>query len=225
MDPARGPVPETPSAAGRSPAKLAGRRIAAWCVDWLVVSVYALALVPLGLVLSGHVGRLSPVTGNTVGLVVLVVPVVVWLAAWERGPGGASPGKRMLRLRVEADGGTALGWRRSLLRSALKVGLPWELGHTMAFAFADPHAPPFLDLAWVGVWRGVRARRLVRRFAVRGLRADAVRPGYRKPGGASRRGWVDLHQVGARRHARCPAALPGRITCITARCVRLLSSL
>jgi uncharacterized RDD family membrane protein YckC len=146
MDSARGPAPETPSAAGQSSAKWAGRRIAAWCVDWLVVSGYALALVPLGLILAGHVGRLSPVTGNAVGLVVLVMPVVVWLAAWERGQGGASPGKRMLRLRVEADGGTALGWRRSLLRSALKVGLPWELGHTMAFAFGDPHASRSLIL-------------------------------------------------------------------------------
>ncbi len=140
MDPARGPARRAHSSAARPAARLAGRRIVAWCADWLVISGYAAVLVPLGLLLSGHVGRLSPIAGNAVGLVVLVVPMVIWLAAWERRPGGASPGKRMLRLRVEAQGAAALGWRRSLVRNALKVGLPWELGHTMAFAFADPHA-------------------------------------------------------------------------------------
>jgi uncharacterized RDD family membrane protein YckC len=36
----------------------------------------------------------------------------------------------VLGLRVVATGGERLGWPRSLLRTALKFILPWELAHT-----------------------------------------------------------------------------------------------
>jgi GrpB-like predicted nucleotidyltransferase (UPF0157 family) len=57
------------------------------------------------------------------------VPVTVWLAGWEASPGGATPGKRLLGLRVLTSSGDRLSWPRSLLRTALKFTLPWELTH------------------------------------------------------------------------------------------------
>jgi uncharacterized RDD family membrane protein YckC len=119
--------------------RVSARRLVAWCVDWLILSAYAGALIPLGvLVLSRW--DVSPLAGNAIGFVLLVVPATVWVAAWEQGSRGATPGKRLLRLRVEDTARAGLGWKRSLIRNALKVALPWELGHTAAFTLADPHA-------------------------------------------------------------------------------------
>jgi uncharacterized RDD family membrane protein YckC len=57
------------------------------------------------------------------------------VTAWEAGGRAATPGKRVLRLAVR-HGDDRPGWRRSLVRNALKVALPWELGHTAALALA-----------------------------------------------------------------------------------------
>jgi uncharacterized RDD family membrane protein YckC len=117
---------------------LAWRRIAAWVVDWLIISAWAAALVPLGLLL---VDRSVPSLGwNAVSFVVLIVPATVWLAAWEGGRSGATPGKRLFGLRVRVPQVGDVGWRLAAVRNALKVALPWELGHTAAFLLADPKA-------------------------------------------------------------------------------------
>jgi uncharacterized RDD family membrane protein YckC len=121
-----------------APPALALRRIAAWAVDWLIVSGYAIVLVPLGLLLVDSGVRLPQLAWNALAFTLLILPVTVWLAGWERGRRGATPGKRLLRLRTSGPGGSGLGWRRALARNALKVALPWELGHTAAFALADP---------------------------------------------------------------------------------------
>jgi uncharacterized RDD family membrane protein YckC len=57
------------------------RRVAAFAVDYGVILAY------LGL---------------------LTLPVTLWFAGWEAGPGGATPGKRMLGLRVVTTGGERL---------------------------------------------------------------------------------------------------------------------
>lgn len=124
----------------RAPTRLAGRRLAAWGVDWLTVSLYAGALVPLGLLLVRRSVALSPLGWNALSFAVLVLPVTLWLAAWEAGAGGATPGKRLLGLRVRTLHGDGLPWRRALARNAVKVMLPWELGHTAAFLLADSGA-------------------------------------------------------------------------------------
>jgi len=117
---------------------LAWRRVAAWAIDWLIISGYAAALVPLGLWLDESSVRLSPLGWNAVSFVVLVVPVTVWLTAWEATGSGATPGKRSLRLRVRSLQGGRPGWRRAVVRNVIKIALPWELGHTAAFLLSDP---------------------------------------------------------------------------------------
>jgi len=120
--------------------RLAVRRIAAWSVDWLVIVGYAAALVPLGLLLNDRSVQLSSLAWNLISFGLLIVPVTVWLAAWEAGPRAATPGKRLARLRVLANDGRPPGFGRSLARNGLKVALPWELGHTAAFVLATSSA-------------------------------------------------------------------------------------
>lgn len=133
--------------------RLAVRRVAAWCVDWLVVIGYAAALVPLGLLLDGRSPQWSPATWNLVSFGLLIVPVTGWLAFWEAAPRGASPGKRLLRLRVLTTDGSGLQFPRALVRNGLKVALPWELGHTAAFTLAEPSAagPAMVAAAACGI--------------------------------------------------------------------------
>jgi uncharacterized RDD family membrane protein YckC len=80
-------------------------------IDWLIISVYPAALVPVGLLLASHSVHLSSWGWNAVAFVILIVPVTVWLAAWESN--GATPGKRALGLRVRSPREEGTGWRRA----------------------------------------------------------------------------------------------------------------
>jgi uncharacterized RDD family membrane protein YckC len=114
------------------------RRVAAFLIDWLCIIAYAVVLVPFGVALTRAGIDLSPWVLNAGAFLILIVPATVWLAGWERGGRGATPGKRLLKLRVIGRRPDAsLGWSRSLARSALKLALPWELGHTSGYAFAS----------------------------------------------------------------------------------------
>ena len=125
---------------GGAVCQLAWRRLAAWAVDWLIISAYAVALVPLGLLLVDRSVRLPSLGWNAASFVVLIVPAAAWLAALESGRSGATPGKRLLGLRVRVLPEGDVGRRRAAARNALKVAVPWELGHTAAFLLADPKA-------------------------------------------------------------------------------------
>jgi uncharacterized RDD family membrane protein YckC len=119
---------------------LALQRIAAMAVDWLIITCFAAALVPLGLLLLNRSVDLPPAAWNAVAFLLLIVPATLWLAGWEGATRAASPGKRLLRLTVVTPGRVRLGWRRGLARNGLKIALPWELGHTAAFLVSDPTA-------------------------------------------------------------------------------------
>jgi uncharacterized RDD family membrane protein YckC len=113
------------------------RRVAAFGVDDGVIVLYLGLLTIVGLLgravgavpteVAGPTGR---VVAQLVVFAVLTVPVSAWLAGWEAAPGGATPGKRLLGLRVVTTAGDRLTWPRSLLRTGLKVTVPWELAHT-----------------------------------------------------------------------------------------------
>jgi uncharacterized RDD family membrane protein YckC len=114
-----------------------GRRVAAAAVDYGLVGVYIGLLTLAGA--SARAAGLLPEQLTTqsarwaaqlasIGL--LTVPVTLWLAWWEAAPRGATPGKRLLGLHVVATDGRSVSLRRSLLRSVVKVALPWELAHT-----------------------------------------------------------------------------------------------
>jgi uncharacterized RDD family membrane protein YckC len=108
------------------------RRVAAFAVDHGVILAYLGLLALLGVV--GRAVGVPPteittpaarVVAQLAGIAVLTLPVTLWFAGWEASPGGATPGKRMLGLRVVTTGRERLGWPRSLLRTALKFTIPW----------------------------------------------------------------------------------------------------
>ena len=113
------------------------RRVVASGVDYGFVVLCLGVLSVLGM-FSFAIGAVTPTVATPTGRVlaqlvifaVLTVPVTVWLAGWETSSGGATPGKRLLGLRVLTMSGDRLSWPRSLLRTALKFTLPWELAHT-----------------------------------------------------------------------------------------------
>jgi uncharacterized RDD family membrane protein YckC len=135
----------------RQPAAPGWRRVAAFAVDYAAVAAY------LGvLALAGALGRAAGVlpgqvttpggrvVGQLVTFAVLTVPVTLWFAWWEAAPRGATPGKRLLGLRVGRLDGGGLRWTGSLLRSLVKITLPWELAHTgvwNSLVWPGPDAP------------------------------------------------------------------------------------
>jgi uncharacterized RDD family membrane protein YckC len=135
----------------RQPAAPGWRRVTAFAADYAVVALY------LGLLgLAGALGRaagLLPeqvttpggrIVAQLVTIAVLTVPVTLWFAWWEAAPRGATPGKRLLGLRVSRLDGTRPPGRDSLLRSLVKIALPWELAHTgvwNSLAWPGPQAP------------------------------------------------------------------------------------
>lgn len=115
----------------------AWRRIVAWLVDWLCFLVWLALVAAIGipLYLSGMTGQWSAVTTNVVSALVTAVPLTVFLAVLESGKRQASVGKRVMGLKVVGvrDGGR-LSFTSALLRNALKIAVPWTIGHAAAIA-------------------------------------------------------------------------------------------
>ncbi len=114
-------------------------RLLAWILDWLCILVWVAIVAVVGAVmyLTGVTRGIDPVVGNFVGFVTLIAPVTLALAWCESSAREATPGKRVRRLTVLSTGkGGRVRFPRALLRNALKVALPWELGHTVAFTLA-----------------------------------------------------------------------------------------
>lgn len=118
---------------------MAWLRITAWLIDWLCILVLALALVPIGLAVRGL--ELPVWALNLGSFLLLILPATLWLA-WRESARGATPGKRLRGLMVvSARTGRRGSFWRALARNALKVAVPWELGHTVAYGFATEADP------------------------------------------------------------------------------------
>ncbi|MDN5796648.1 MAG: RDD family protein [Intrasporangium sp.] len=120
------------------------RRIAAFGIDWLLILGWAgcVAAVGIPLYLSGTTAALSVTAVGIIATTVLVVPVTIWLAWLESGRSQATIGKRALRLKVTrrtTEGPLTFG--RALVRNALKIALPWTLGHAAALQIAGTGTP------------------------------------------------------------------------------------
>jgi uncharacterized RDD family membrane protein YckC len=127
-------------------APLADRLVAA-VLDLLLVLAWVAVLAAVGAALwaLGVAGAFDPVAGNVVGFVTLVAPVTLVAAAFESR--GWTPGKRARGLRVvraaRGAAGGAPGFGRAVLRNALKIAVPWQLGHTVVFSlFGTTFTPP-----------------------------------------------------------------------------------
>jgi uncharacterized RDD family membrane protein YckC len=128
------------------------RRIAAWLVDWACILgwVAVTAAVGVPLYLAGIISPAGTVALNVVGAIVIVLPVVIALALFESSRRAATPGKRVLGLRVCAHDARP-AFLRALGRNALKIGLPWLIGHAAVFALVTQNAPGRMP-AWVWIY-------------------------------------------------------------------------
>lgn len=114
-----------------------GDRLLAVLIDWLFMCVWIglVAAVTVPLFLVGATAALPPVAENAVAALVTVVPITIALAVMESGPRQSTPGKRARRLVVrDTRTGDALPFRRALLRNAVKIALPWIVGHAAVYA-------------------------------------------------------------------------------------------
>ena len=106
---------------------MTARRLAASAVDYALAAGWA-GLLMLGVwILVDPPAAPPPATGRRLGFVALTIPVTVTLAHLESR--GGTPGKRLVGLRTVDLGGARPRFARSLGRTVLKVGLPWELAH------------------------------------------------------------------------------------------------
>ncbi|WP_308491803.1 RDD family protein [Microbacterium terrisoli] len=129
-----------------------GKRLAAWVIDWCLILVWAgiLAAVAVPFSLTGDLHALTTVWGNLLSAIVLVVPVTLAFAGLESSRHAATIGKRALHLRVTDSAGARIGFARALGRNALKIALPWLIGHSAVYeivATSVQAQPP----AWVWV--------------------------------------------------------------------------
>lgn len=111
-------------------------RLLAWLVDWLGVLAWVaiVAAVGIPLYLGGIIGTMPPLWLNLVATVTLVVPVTVVLAGLESSAKEASFGKRARRLNVvSARTGSRMSFRQAIARNALKIALPWTIGHAAVY--------------------------------------------------------------------------------------------
>jgi uncharacterized RDD family membrane protein YckC len=148
------------------------RRLAAFGVDYGIIAAYLGVLVLVGVL--GRALNLLPsrvttpgarIIGQLAAIAVLTVPVTLWFAWWEAAPRGATPGKRLLGLRVSRLDGGVPSWPRSLLRSGARIAVPWELAHTgvwNSLAWPGPEAP--VNLALFAVANGLLVLNLVLLF-------------------------------------------------------------
>lgn len=128
--------PDPAAGAGRRAHPLAVRRARAYALDAVGYLGVAAATVPLGMLVRTVGGEPS----RAVVLALSAIPplvATVWAARAESSTRGATWGKRRLGLRVVADEDSArLPFGQALVRNAAKIGVPWQLGHTVAVGAA-----------------------------------------------------------------------------------------
>lgn len=129
-----------------------GARILATLIDIACMLPWIGVVAAAGAVLAstGVTRATDDVTGNVVGFITLIVPITIAAAGFDGSPRHATPGKRLLRLRVGSESGGP-GFFRALVRNAVKFALPWELGHTAVFALVGETGPTPL---WVVIVLG-----------------------------------------------------------------------
>lgn len=121
-------------------------------IDWLCILVWVAIVAAVGvpLYLLGVTSELPLLWLNVIATVTLVVPVTLALAGMESSRNEASFGKRALGLQVvNARTGERMGFPQSLARNALKIALPWTIGHTAVYGLVvTPPSEPVPLWIW-----------------------------------------------------------------------------
>lgn len=129
--------------------RLRGARIVATLIDVACMFPWLLVVAAAGAVLyvAGVTRDVDSLLGNLIGFVTLIVPISLAAAGFDGTARHATPGKRVLRLRVESAG-QGPGFARALLRNTIKYAIPWEIGHTAVFALVGSTGAPAI---WVTI--------------------------------------------------------------------------
>lgn len=125
-------IPETEARFSGARA-VAGRRLLAFTVDWLVMVMWGSAVfLAVTVAIGGIPARPDdPWQAQIIGFVTMTIPAVLYFAVCESSAMQASVGKRILGLIVSGETGKRLSVRSALLRNTVKLA-PWEFGHTVA---------------------------------------------------------------------------------------------
>ena len=115
---------------------LTKHRIAAFFIDYVIISGYILLLVLVGIVIyrSSLGDKFTRLATSTLQMDVLifvttVLPVGLYFTIFEAQPRNGTPGKKRMKLKVvsieESEG---LSYSRVAIRNGLKL-LPWQIAH------------------------------------------------------------------------------------------------
>jgi hypothetical protein len=126
-------------------------RILAWLIDVATVIGWVALTAAIGVPIFLATGRQTPdpIATNLIGAAVMIIPVTLALSWLDSGTRGGSMGKRAFRLSVvDRRSGLRVPFRRSLVRTTLKVAVPWLIGHAAVFAIVASSVggqlPPWL---------------------------------------------------------------------------------
>ena len=107
--------------------KLIFRRLIAYCLDYIIIVMYALLLFGLTIILNLKELALTPISRQFLGFISLTLPVFLYFYLSEKGSHRATIGKRMMNISVFYESDSTKP--RILQRNILKF-LPWEIAHT-----------------------------------------------------------------------------------------------
>lgn len=114
---------------------LAGRRGQAYAFDSLTYLGIVAATVPFGL-LARRAGWGEQRTFVLTASAIPPMLATALAAHQESSPVAATRGKRRYGLNVKTLEGHSLTFAQALLRNAVKIAIPWQLGHTVAVGAA-----------------------------------------------------------------------------------------
>ncbi|WP_323762470.1 RDD family protein [Maricaulis sp.] len=135
---------------------MAIKRILAFLADYIVIAAYIGLLIlvnysnaPSDLAVPTEAS--GKIAGHAIGFVTLTLPVFLYFTVFEASPWAATPGKKLLGVRIVATNGERLSRGRVAIRNAIKL-LPWELAHAAIWhvpgrPLLDPMPMPNLTLA------------------------------------------------------------------------------
>jgi len=118
-------------------------RLLAWIVDWLAILAWVAVVAAVGipLYLMGIIGTMPLLWANLVAAALLVVPVTIVLARLESSVKEGSLGKRARHLRVvSVRTGARVSFQQAIARNALKIALPWTIGHAAVYGIVTSSA-------------------------------------------------------------------------------------
>lgn len=114
--------------------RLVGRRVAAYLLD---CGLFFVVLAPTGQVILRLLDAVPPSGPAISGTILWNFSLPAWLffILADHSASGATPGKRLFKIRVQTTAGRRLTLGQAFVRTTIKL-LPWELVHVFAFALS-----------------------------------------------------------------------------------------